>query len=414
MPVLIVLVLGWFCAPDLAFADQSDIKPATSASGPTIIRHGEPKAPQTDADPLGSLDAGQLQDLLQWLSRHAPDPAALSQEALNRAALRSLLSDRRAGAAILKNQDRATVEAAFPPLHAPLGPAAAYARPGVPNMENVRSLSTFLTGLPEEVATLILDLRTALPRAAHTGQPEADALIFDGGEKSMPARQAVSSTALTSTSLAGSIALASLFLPERTPLYLLNAPPAAPALQVSATPPVWTRRVWLLVDNQTPPPAELAAHLLARHLHSLSFGSPTSGNLTETTIWPLGSRYHVRLPAATVAWPDGTRLTGTPLIPQVLILPRPASREALLTLTDPSRLSGLLDEKDRPRLNEAALLAGTPPELLTPPAASPDHSSISRPDPVLQQAIDLLQTAAFLKLDAPEEIKRADPAKVDK
>ena len=47
-------------------------------------------------------------------------------------------------------------------------------------------------------------------------------------------------------------------------------------------------------------------------------------------------------------------------------------------------------------------MAGTPPELST------SHPTAAlRPDPVLQQALDLLETSAVLKLDAPEEIKRA-------
>ena len=50
-------------------------------------------------------------------------------------------------------------------------------------------------------------------------------------------------------------------------------------------------------------------------------------------------------------------------------------------------------------------MAGTPPELTTTRLPTP----APRPDPVLQQAIDLLETSALLKLDAPEEIKRPLP-----
>ena len=92
-------------------------------------------------------------------------------------------------------------------------------------------------------------------------------------------------------------------------------------------------------------------------------------------------------------------------MPQVRVPAAPDSREALLTLTDPAALPALLLETDRPRPNEAALMAGTPPELTTTRLPTP----APRPDPVLQQAIDLLETSALLKLDAPEEIKRPLP-----
>ena len=87
----------------------------------------------------------------------------------------------------------------------------------------------------------------------------------------------------------------------------------------------------------------------------------------------------------------------------------PDSREALLTLTDPAGLPALLLETDRPRRNEAALMAGTPPELTPTSQPTSQPTPAPRPDPVLQQALDLLETSALLKLDAPEEIKRPLP-----
>ena len=238
-------------------------------------------------------------------------------------------------------------------------------------------MSAFLSELPPEVTTLLLDLRAPQPPAP----------------------------------LAGTLPLVSLFVPEKTPLYQIVAPPTAPVLQISAKPPVWTRRVWLLLDNRTPPPAELAAHLLVRHLNALTFGTPTLGMLSETTDRPLGPRHIIRLPAATVLWPDDTRLTGTPLVPKIPVQPSPESRRMLLTLTDAAAIAAHLSETDRPRPNEAALMAGIPPEIPTTLPSVTSSSNSHLPDPVLQQAMDLLQTAEFLKLDVPEEIKRAEPGR---
>ncbi len=371
MPAAQLLLISWILLLLPALAEDSEnsaTRPAPSA-GETALG---------PADPLASLDGAQMQDVFQWLNRHAMDPAALSQDALNRAALRSLLQDPRTGAVVVETA-AAPPHPVHPPLLARLRPTAAYAQPGPLTGENLRSLATFLGSLPPEVTTLFLDLRAPQPPAP----------------------------------IAAAAALASLFLPEKTPLFLLQSsatpttgavpPSPAPLLHSATGPGAWERRVWLLLDERTPPPAELAAHLLVHHLQTLSFGTPTPGTLTETIDRPLGPHHRVRLPAATVFWPDGTRLTGTPLVPQVRVPAAPESRQILLSLTNPTALPALLLETDRPRLNEAALMAGTPPELT--PTSQPTPSP--RPDPVLQQALDLLETSALLKLDAPEEIKRA-------
>lgn len=354
MPVLLLLLSGGLFFASIAKAAEA---PDPAAS-----------------DPLAALAAAQVQELFQWLSQHAPDPSALSQDALNRAALRSLLLDSRTGAVLLPVAPEAAVTSVLPPLHARPVASAAYARAGALTPENLAALTAFLVSLPAEVSALLLDLRAPQPPGP----------------------------------LAGAAALASLFVPERTPLFLLSKPPAAPVMHSANQPPVWTRRVWLLVDEGTPTPAALAAHLLVRHRNALTFGAPASGPLMETIDRPFGPRHLIRLPAASVAWPDGTRLTGTPLVPEMAMPSRPDSRQALLTLTDPAALPDLIGERDRPRANEAALMAGLPPEL---PAltAAPPHPV--RPDPVLQQALDLIETSSLLKLDAPEEIKRAQPGR---
>jgi len=371
MPAPPLLLINWFLLLLPVLADdvsKSAVHPAPTAAETAPV----------PPDPLASLDGAQIQDLFQWLSRHATDPAALSQDALNRAALRTLFHDPRTGAQVVET----AADPSFPihpPLLTRLHHDAAYAQPGPLSGENIRALATFLGSLPPEVTTLLLDLRAPQPPAP----------------------------------LAGAAALTSLFLAEKTPLFLLQSsaasspaavPPApAPLLHSATGPRAWDRRVWLLLDERTPPPAELAAHLLVHHLRALSFGTPSPGTLTETIDRPLGPHHHVRLPAATVCWPDGTRLTGTALVPQVRVPAAPDSREPLLTLTNPAALPALLLETDRPRLNEAALMAGTPPELTTASLPTP----APRPDPVLQQALDLLETSALLNLDAPEEIKRA-------
>jgi Peptidase family S41 len=343
-----LVTIGWWALPALA------------------VGAGEP------VDALAGLEAGQVQEVLQWLSAHAVEPESLSQAALDRAALRSLLKDDRTGALVLTKAE-AEMKPLLPALMARLGPRGAYVRPGALEAEALKPVGDFLTGLPPEVGTLVLDLRASGPPAP----------------------------------LTGAVALTSLFLPEGTPLFLLRTGGAvAPVPHKAAAGRVWERQVWLLMDEGTPPVLELTAHLLARHAAALTFGSKTRGNLTETTDRPLGTDHVVRLPSAVVFWPEGQRLTGAGLVPLSPVAARPEARAALLALTDPATLTGHLTHHDRPRLNEAALLAGTNPEL-TPQPPPPGPGA----DPVLQLAADLLEMVTLLKLDAPEEIKRAVPSR---
>jgi hypothetical protein len=330
-------------------------------------------------DPLGSLDAAAVQELFQWLSRHAANPDALSQEALNRAALRSLLADGGTGAVLLTKAEATSAAAAPPPaLLARLGETSAYVRLGGLDESSIASLRAFLDSLPSKVSHLILDLRVPLPAGP----------------------------------LAQAVALTSLFVPPDTPLFqVVRGKPAAAEAHRSHGPLTWNRELWLLTDDTTPPVLELAAQVMVRQGGALTLGSPTRGLLTETIDRPLGTDHILRLPSATACWPDGSRLSGLPLVAMIPVKPAADSRAALLALRDPAVLELHLTETDRPRPNEAALMAGLPPELLTgraAPTSTPAPHPL-RPDPVLQQAWDLLQTSRFLKLDAPEEIKRAEP-----
>ncbi len=334
--------------------------------------------PSPATDPLGSLDAAGVQEIFQWLSLHAADPAALSQEALNRAALRSLLADGTTGAVLLTKAEAASASVApAPALLARLGETAAYVRPGGLDESSIVSLRAFLDSLPSEVSHLIMDLRVPLPPGP----------------------------------LAQAAALTGIFVPPDTPLFqVVRSKPEAAGAHRSHGPQSWNREVWLLTDDTTPPVLELAAHVLVRHRGALTLGSPTRGRLTESIDRPLGTNHILRLPSATASWPDGSRLSGIPLAAMVPVKPAADSRASLLALRDPAVLELHLTETDRPRPNEAALMAGLPPELLASPAptSTPAQPPL-RPDPVLQQAWDLLLTSRFLKLDAPEEIKRAEP-----
>ncbi|MDB6070151.1 MAG: hypothetical protein JWL81_1322 [Verrucomicrobiales bacterium] len=334
---------------------------------------------------MPELNAAEVQQTLQWLKDHAPDPATLSQDALNRAALQQLLASGKTGATLLPATSAAPPASGPGTLWGPAGGGAVYVRKGMGDAAGkLDALRHYLSDLPAEMKVVILDLRVP------------------GGEEK----------------LAGAADWAGLFLPAGTPLFHLRSSASAPPVAVAVGDtgaPVWKRRVWLLVDGESGPAAELLAHCLVRHrVADLTFGAPTPGTMLEYKNQPMGKAWVLRLPSLSVDWPDGTRLSGTSLNPSIPIKSTPGPKAALMSLTDPARLAEYLLEKEPARPSEAALLAGTPVELLSPDLtapAAPDPTAAARPDAVLQQARDLVLTADFLNLDAPVEIKRAEPGK---
>ncbi|MDB6135997.1 MAG: hypothetical protein JWM59_4240 [Verrucomicrobiales bacterium] len=348
--------------------------PAAFLTGP-VAAAGESSAP---AKPVAGPDwdalrADTVQKSFQLLLRSPADPGALSQEALNRAALRGILEHGQTGASVVL-LDTAGWETTLPgtPLCAALSQTSVYVRPGRLIPDHITVIRRFLTDQPPEIKTLVLDLRAPSPP-----QPLAPAAELTG-----------------------------LLVPENTRLF--DIPSSGGKVSFSAHGPrCWYRRLWLLVDGDTPNDLELAALILSRQPDVRTIGSPTAGKAVEFAEIPLGTGHVLRVPGTSPVLADGTQAAGQSVKPSFGIGPDAALKQPLMALTDPAGLLPALRETDRPHLNEAALMAGTDPELPGRLAAPPPPAVL--PDPVLQQTQDMLETAAFLRLD-PEEAPKAPTA----
>lgn len=343
-----------------------------------FLSHAEGKTPTTPSPEAlpdwDSLSADEVQKTFQLLRRSAEGSDTLSQEALNRAALRGILEQGNTGTVLLSKEEAAKDSAPSPPFFAKLSATAAYARPGLVSSEHLASLQDFLKAQPAEVQTLVLDLRQ--PRSP---QP-----------------------------LLTAAALLELFLPEKTSLFTLPADDGRKVAAVTENPPSWTRRLWLLLDGETPNNLELAALILSRQPDVLTIGSLTAGQSREFEEKPLGSRHLLRVPGAAPLLTDGTSTAGLKVVPKLIVTAHSERKQHLFSLTDPASFPFALQETDRPHFNEAALMAGTNPELTVSPDKSPPTPRIPLPDPVLQQALDLLETSTFLRLDQPAVPKAAE------
>ena len=107
-------------------------------------------------------------------------------------------------------------------------------------------------------------------------------------------------------------------------------------------------------------------------------------------------------------------LFGVPVVPDFPLRSDAAAKRQVITDSATGGMARHVFEKERPRLNEAALVAGTNPELPQRVAETEKRpTEFDAPpviDRVLQQTVDLLQNARFLGLDKPAEVKPAVPA----
>ena len=109
--------------------------------------------------------------------------------------------------------------------------------------------------------------------------------------------------------------------------------------------------------------ASFAAALRAR-AGATVLGSPTKGEAADFELVPLQNGRFLRLPARIAVLPESPGLFSKGLLPDVpCIVPQEAGDAALRQAASDGRVAPLLTETERPRLNEAALVAGRNPEM---------------------------------------------------
>ncbi len=355
----------------MGFACFLAVVPGLAATG------GEPPA-----NPVDRLNASQMQEAFRLLQRHFVQPEKLSDEELNRAALHGLFARLQQGAALLdrSSDSNGNQDAAVTPLTSELlTPKVAYLRPGNFSPEELPQMDAALGELAKSTAeTLLLDLRSPAP---------------DGDFRM--AQQILSR-----------------FLPEGEALFEIHRPGGTiPQRMTAEGTPLWTKSVLLLVDSETTNVAEAVAVVLKSKLKSFVIGSKTRGLAVQFKEFALGNDLALRLADAEIRATSGTDLFGSGLMPDVPAPFDPQEKCRIFTAAAKEGMQPFVLEAERPRMNEAALVAGSNPELTNQIAKSAGQKTAwDQPLPrerVVQQALDFLETNQFLKeLDAPE-IRRA-------
>lgn len=358
------------CSATIAVAQEAPPAPP-AAPAPKVVTTAPNPAP-----PLGTLvdtlDQAALQEAFRLLTNDYIQEKDLDPLEVNRAALQGLLERLDFGAMLLTEKTRAERDSPFSFHHARAHEAIAYVRFGRYTEEEIGQFDTALKEFQADkaISHLILDLRS----------PQAQA------EFSIASR------------------ILSRFRPPNELLFKIRRPGNdRPTLFVSSPEAESCRlQTILLVDRETGNVGEIIAAVLKRQTDCLVIGEKTPGLAVEYQDTPLGEDRILRYAIAEVVLEDDSSIFRTGITPD-LLTPTPLKTKAdLFRAVDGGKpLAVFLVQKERPRMNEAALVAGTDPEidyylLLSQNKPTPwDRPPLL--DRALQQAVDLLGTARFLE-----------------
>ena len=328
--------------------------PATSSPSPSAT-----PSTQQLVDSLGLTD---LQAVLALLKSNFTNPDAITETELNRATVEGLMVRLPRGVMLLANKENAPVEAPSAFYNEVLGGHIGYLRLGSLNSANLQALDKSLSNFAgKKVDALIIDLRSS--EGTNDFAMAAD--------------------------------FAKRFCPRGKTLFTLRKPTARQdRLFSSDRDPAFRGLIMVLADGDTSGAAEALAAALQFYDKALVIGQPTDGRAVEYSDLSLPGSKILRVAVAEMISPDGRSLFSDGVKPDLPVEMPMADKRQIFQLSGEKGMGPFVYDAGRPHMNEAALLAGTNPEVEAAEAAQQRRSrSPEKPpthDPVLQRALDVV------------------------
>lgn len=304
----------------------------------------------TEAERLDALSAEDIAQALSALQQRHVSSATFGTNGIAKATLRGLLGELYPGAEVADVEN--------PP--APLSPFRAETLDGAVGYIRLGSL------LPQTIGELEATLKDFTAR-------KVDAVVLD--VRATPETEDYDLAAQA----------AARFVPTGAKLFSIHGPDGQPRKVFTADGPrVFNGEVVIVADGTTAGAAEVLAASLRRHSRAMIVGANTSGRAVELSTLPLGNGQVLRFATAEI------RIEGLPpvyprgLPPDLEVVQDRTERDDLLAGGLEKGVSSFVFERERARMNEAALVAGTNPEI-----DGEDYEE--RPvDRALQRAVDLV------------------------
>src|SRR6516164_5454466 len=185
------------------------------------------------------------------------------------------------------------------------------------------------------------------------------------------------------------------FCPKGKPIFTMRKPTGRQDRVFSSDrEPVFRGLVMVLTDSDTSGVAEAIAAALRFYNKALVIGQPTAGRAAEYSDLPLPSGKGLRLAVAEMVSPEGRSLFPEGVKPDLPVEMALSEKRQIFQSSTEKGMGPFIYETGRPHMSEAALLAGTNPELEAAEAAQQRRGrGPEKPlphDPVLQRALDVV------------------------
>ena len=311
---------------------------------------------------IDSLGEGDLQTAIGLLKSNFTNPDAITDTELNRATLTGLLARMPGGLMLLPPQPRgesATPEPAASLYSEVFDGHIGYLRLGSLNSANLKETDKILQDfVGKKIDAVIVDLRAS-----------------GGGDFATAAE------------------FAKRFCPKGKALFTVRKPAARQDRSFSTDrDPAFQGLIVALIDSDTAGGAEAVAGDLRFYDKALLVGQPSAGRAVEYSDLPLPSGKILRVASAAAVLPDGQPLFPGGVKPDLPVEMPVTDKRQIFRLSSEKGMTPFVYETERPHLNEAALIAGTNPELDIPDAQRRNRARERQPsrDSVLQRALDVV------------------------
>jgi hypothetical protein len=327
-----------------------------------VLPAASPSATPSTQDLVNSLGPADLQAVITLLKSNFTDSDAITDTELNRATVEGLLVRLPRGVMLLpgKENPSAGLPSAF--YSEVIAGAVGYLRLGSLNSANLQALDRSLNGFAaKKVNALIVDLRAS---------PATDDLGL-------------------------AAEFAKRFCPKGKTILTLRKPTGRQdRVFNSDRDPGFRGLVMVLTDGDTAGIAEAIAAALRFYDKALVIGQPTAGRAAEYSDLPLMNGKILRLAVAEMISPDGHSLFSEGVKPDLPVEMLVADKRQIFQLSGEKGMSPFVYEASRAHMNEAALLAGTNPEVEAAEVAQQRRGRaperLPPHDPVLQRALDVI------------------------